>query len=423
MGALIDIIAEGIKQFGGEIVGGILFAVALWMFPGLRKFFGRDKARNEDDTEAETRRQLEILQEEERQLAYLKEALKRHDEALKLTETQTVEESRRKSEIQRQLEEQRKEEERVKAEIQRKQEELRKAEEKRAEEARRKVELARQLEEKRREEERVKAEIQRRQGELRQAEARKAEEARQREEAQRQLESMRGSLEAQSSNNWWYNHYEEFIAVAVLFICGVCVFVDVRLFYSVEAQKELGDKYQSAGDYSQALYWYRKAADNGDAEIQRHLASIYYFGVGVSQDKAEAKKWWTQATEHYRQAAEREDVQAQFKLGEMYDFPFWNMDTDSFSKAANWYLKATEQGHIQAQYRLGALYYFNFKNNHEAVKWYRMAAEQGDARAQYHLGDMYENGYGVSKDIAEANKWHDKALEQGYQPLIIEFVD
>ncbi|MBQ3455860.1 MAG: hypothetical protein IJG36_05440, partial [Synergistaceae bacterium] len=158
MEAAIEVIIEGIKQFGGEIIGGILFAVALWMFPGLRKFFGRDKARNEDDTESEIRRQLEILQEEERQLAYLKEALKRHDEALKLTETQTEEESRRKSEIHRQLEEQRKEEERVKAEIQRKQEELRKAEEKRAEEARQKAELARQLEEKRREEERVKAE-------------------------------------------------------------------------------------------------------------------------------------------------------------------------------------------------------------------------------------------------------------------------
>lgn len=33
MGALIDVIAEGIKPFGGEIIGGILFAVALWMFP------------------------------------------------------------------------------------------------------------------------------------------------------------------------------------------------------------------------------------------------------------------------------------------------------------------------------------------------------------------------------------------------------
>lgn len=92
MEAATGIIIEGIKQFGGEIIGGILFAVALWMFPGLRKFFGRDKARNEDDTEAETRRQLEILQEELRK-----------------------------------AEEKRLEEERVKAEIQSRQEELRQA--------------------------------------------------------------------------------------------------------------------------------------------------------------------------------------------------------------------------------------------------------------------------------------------------------
>mgnify|MGYP002623805293 CR=1 FL=1 len=104
MGALIDVIAEGIKQFGGEIIGGILFAVVLWIFPGLRKFFGRDKGRNGDDTEAETRRQLEILQQEEQQLAYLKEALNRHDEALRQTETQTAEEARQREEAQRQLE-------------------------------------------------------------------------------------------------------------------------------------------------------------------------------------------------------------------------------------------------------------------------------------------------------------------------------
>lgn len=36
---------------------------------------------------------------------------------------------------------------------------------------------------------------------------------------------------------------------------------------------------------------------------------------------------------------------------------------------------------------------------------------------------MYEKGYGVSKDIAEADKWHEKALKQGYEPLIIEIVE
>lgn len=306
MGALIDIIAEGITKFGGEIVGGILFAVALWMFPGLRKFFGRDKARNEDDTEAETRRQLEILQEEERQLAYLKEALKRHDEALKLTETHTEEESRRKSEIHRQLEEQRKEEARVKAEIQRKQEELRKAEEKRAEEARRKAELARQLEEKRREEERVKAEIQRRQEELRQAEARKAEESRQREEAQRQLEAMQESSESQSSDDW-SDKIRKGIIFAILLGLLLWAVTDSRSSLphkstevnNYKLQTTSGNKPNRAKNSKNILSRYLKAAKNGDAKAQYFLGLIYEYGVsiheygdGISKDINEAHKWY-----------------------------------------------------------------------------------------------------------------------------------
>ncbi len=54
MGALIEIIIEGVKKFGGEIIGGILFAVALGLFPSLKKFLGRKK----DD--AEMQKLLEI---------------------------------------------------------------------------------------------------------------------------------------------------------------------------------------------------------------------------------------------------------------------------------------------------------------------------------------------------------------------------
>ncbi len=41
-------------------------------------------------------------------------------------------------------------------------------------------------------------------------------------------------------------------------------------------------------------------------------------------------------------------------------------------------------------------------------------AEGGMAAAQYRLGLMYENGRGVPKDLAEAEKWYGRAAEQGY---------
>lgn len=41
-------------------------------------------------------------------------------------------------------------------------------------------------------------------------------------------------------------------------------------------------------------------------------------------------------------------------------------------------------------------------------------AENGMAAAQYKLGLMYENGRGVPKDLAEAEKWYARAADQGY---------
>ena len=55
----------------------------------------------------------------------------------------------------------------------------------------------------------------------------------------------------------------------------------------------------------------RKAAEQGDAELQCNLTLAYIRGNGVPQDYAEAVKW-------YRLVAEQGDVDAIFKLGSSY---------------------------------------------------------------------------------------------------------
>ena len=188
---LIEIIIGGLKKFGSEIVFFILLALAFSLFPGLKRQYNKFKWQNQNETEAEIQKQLELLQQEEKQLAQLKEVLKTHDEVLKQTEYQTAEEAHRKAEIQKKLDENLKEEKRVKAEIQRRQEALRQEEARKAEEARQKAEIERKLEEQRREKERLRAEIKQKEKALEQVELRKAEEARQRAEAQKQLEAQR----------------------------------------------------------------------------------------------------------------------------------------------------------------------------------------------------------------------------------------
>jgi hypothetical protein len=64
-------------------------------------------------------------------------------------------------------------------------------------------------------------------------------------------------------------------------------------------------------DYSQALQWYSKAADQGNPQAQYGVGYIYDTGKGVQQDFAEASR-------RYGQAVDKGDRQAECGLAAMY---------------------------------------------------------------------------------------------------------
>jgi TPR repeat protein len=45
-------------------------------------------------------------------------------------------------------------------------------------------------------------------------------------------------------------------------------------------------------DYREAVKWYKKAAQQGNASAPYYLGFRYYKGEGVVQDYREAHKWW-----------------------------------------------------------------------------------------------------------------------------------
>ena len=229
-------------------------------------------------------------------------------------------------------------------------------------------------------------------------------------------------------------------------------------FKLTKLRSELGDPsdylklaklYENGTGVSQndsgALEWYRKAAENGNAEAQIELGKRYFEGRGVSTNEDEAVKWYTKAAENgntdaqlalgdryfveqkysaaakwYRKAAEQRISNAQYKLGLMYS---QGQGVElNYAEAAEWYRKAAEQGLAEAQRRLAGLFEDGNgvgQSYAEAEKWYRKAAEQGLKEAQYSLGSMYELGRkGVIQSNTEAVKWYRKAADQGYAPAL-----
>jgi TPR repeat protein len=225
-------------------------------------------------------------------------------------------------------------------------------------------------------------------------------------------------------------------------VCGLLGKTDIPQASTTKSPSkmwQLGEKAYNERNYAEAVKWYRKAAEQGDAWAQNCLGVCYYFGRGVEQSYSEATKW-------YRKAAEQGDTNAQCNLGECYDCG--RGVEKSYYEAAKWYRKAAEQGDANAQYNLGVCYEYGQgveKSYYEAAKWYRKAAEQGDAGYQFTLGlfyvrhnnpteaakwyrkvaekgvhlaqsilgEMYEKGRGVQQDLTEAVKWYRKAAERG----------
>ena len=153
-------------------------------------------------------------------------------------------------------------------------------------------------------------------------------------------------------------------------------------------------------------------------DAQCRLGAIYFSGHGLQQDDAQSAVW-------YRKAAEQGQAQAQFELGWMYsccDYDDEPGDPNQFGlphdmvEATRWWRAAAEQGHAPAQAVLGASYSEGRgvpKDFAQAALWLRKAAEQGDALAQCELGDLYAHGRGVPQDYAKAAAWYHKAAEQG----------
>ena len=117
----------------------------------------------------------------------------------------------------------------------------------------------------------------------------------------------------------------------------------------------------------------RVAAERGDATAQNKLGNAYYDGKGVSQDYAEAVKY-------FRLAADQGLAEAQFNLGFAY----------------------VKGNGVPLNYA-------------EAIKWVILAADQGHTEAQYNLGYAYEKGLGVQPNVLEAYKWFNLAAAKGDQ--------
>ncbi len=182
------------------------------------------------------------------------------------------------------------------------------------------------------------------------------------------------------------------------------------------AQVTLAKGYEAKGpSHGQAaLKYFKLAADQGYADGQFMVGSVYDAGVLVPRDQKAAAKW-------YLLAAKQGHGQAQAQLGRLYELGLGVARNDV--EAVRWYRAAAEQRLSMAQLALAKMTATGRgldRDLKQAAVWFRLAAELGEAEAQFELGKLYRAGTGVPEHLDAALTWITAAAMNQYEPACLE---
>jgi localization factor PodJL len=154
----------------------------------------------------------------------------------------------------------------------------------------------------------------------------------------------------------------------------------------------------------------RGAALAGDRNAMYEIADRYFTGRGVPSNPGEGIKWFIRA-------ADKGSAIAAYRLGMIHEKGL-GVQQDR-RQARTYYVLAAESGHVRAMHNLAVIILevpagADGKPDYAAaIPWFRKAADHGLRDSQYNLGVLYARGLGVQQNLAESFRWFALAANQG----------
>jgi TPR repeat protein len=153
-------------------------------------------------------------------------------------------------------------------------------------------------------------------------------------------------------------------------------------------------------NYYQALYYYEKSCDMGDATACTAAAQMYGQGTGTARDVQKAELFKIKAR---RQSGNTSNT---YTSNSYYNYQKINQ------------LKSNcKRGIIADCNSLGILYYEGKeapKDYKAARHYYTKACQNSDAYGCFNLAILYEYGLGVNKNKRQALEYYDRSCKSGY---------
>jgi uncharacterized protein len=207
-----------------------------------------------------------------------------------------------------------------------------------------------------------------------------------------------------------------------------------------------GDYYAGRGvtrDLSQAAYWYKKAAEQGDPGAEVEVGYFFLTGTGVKPDAEQAAKWFQRASAsgsrigklnlavlYLRGVGVRQDARLSLKLlnelgesgdprGEAYLGLVYMLGVGVEANpdlAERWFISAAQHRSPEGNYAMGTLYSVAKGHPHDlqrAVAYLRESADSGYMFAMHSLGLLLVNHPELPQHAGEATTLLEKAAGGG----------
>lgn len=144
-------------------------------------------------------------------------------------------------------------------------------------------------------------------------------------------------------------------------------------------------------------------------EAMNQLGGIYYKGLGQARDEKQALSW-------YKKAADLGNANALYELGLLSETGVTTKP--DFSEALKYYQVAADKGNEKAMLALARMYHYGLgveKNPKMAANLYQKLAARQNAYAQYQLGTYYLEGTAGELSPAKGKQLLQQAVENGSQ--------
>jgi TPR repeat protein len=180
-----------------------------------------------------------------------------------------------------------------------------------------------------------------------------------------------------------------------------------------ESQVDLGIRFLSGqgvpSSDDRACYWLERAAKGGSPRGMAEYARLLR-RLGRSRD---ALTW-------FHKAVELGNAGAAFDIADMFE----RGDGTACDPrgAARLLIRAAELGHSRAQLRIGLAFekgQLGLERNHaKAMEYYKMASDQGDPEGMFNYAEILESGKGVPMDVNRAVMLYRMSAQKGHTPAI-----